>query len=398
MFHLVDARLKKWAELALEGSFNGNKPEVKLEAPVRSQSGLVISLFLLEVIHDKALARSTRPFPQPALRYLVTASGASEFAHQALGILLWNAFNIKKMWRSEVMQQLPGAEFVGDQLFQVPYHPKLELEPVPSRIWSAFDTPPQPSFILRVPMPFEWLERPLPRVTGLAEQEIHPASGMITLYGQILQQVTLSTAGDKIDEIAVRGASVELASPYRQTYTDRQGRFSLSGVPRNKQNSYVVDVRLGNGTLIPHVTLKGSGTEAVPVSINVNFLHGQLVDNNGTPIAAALIQLALPERLHTYYRERVLHGMQLPPTTPDNQVPDLAERIVNLLPDYLNPYRQVTSDPAGMFVIPAVLSDPAPKELTIITKNSKGELIERTEQFLSSGRLQDPAKLVINLV
>jgi len=401
VLHLVDARLKKWAETVLKDFPNGT-PVVRLDPPTKAQSGIVISLFLLEVVNDKALARSTRPFPQPALRYLVTASGSPEFAHQALGILLWNAYNIKQVWGSAEVQQLPGAAFVGEQLFQAPYHPKLELEPVPSRIWSAFSTPPQPSFMLRIPVPFEWLERPLPRVTGPAEMDIHPASGMVTLYGQIFQQVTVQTnngAGAKtaVQQIPVSGALVELPNPYRQVYTDRQGRFALPGVNRNRQNNYQVNLRIGNGIFIPFVPLTDSGTPDKPVNIPINFLHGQLVDANNNPIIGAQVQLTLPDRIRAVYRDRAVHMLHIDPQTPDDQIPNLEQQINNLLPDYLQPYRLVMSDQDGIFIIPAVLADPPVRQLKINAKNAKGVLIEKTETFRSNGRPDNPAQIIIKL-
>lgn len=398
MLHLVDARLKKWAEMVLEDFPNG-KPEVKLDPPSKASTGLVISLYMLQVVHDKSLARSTRPFPQPALRYLVTASGSPAFAHQALGILLWSAYNIKQVWQSAALQQLPDASFVGEQLFQAPYHPKLELEPVPSDIWSAFNAPPQPAFILQVPVPFEWLEQPLPRVTGLAEMDIHPASGFVTLHGQVFQQVSVENngAGPALEEIPIIAATVELPNPYRQVYTDRRGRFALPGVNRSQQNTYLVNLRLGNGIHIPMVPLPTSGTPETPVRIAIRFLHGQLVDSHNRPVGGAQMQLELPDRIRTTYRERVLQQLHLDPQTPDAQIPNLEQQIANLLPDYLRPYRLVTTDRDGFFIIPAVLADPPIKRLKIIARNAKGGLIESSVSFQSSGRLDAPAKIMINL-
>lgn len=391
MLHLIDARLKKWAEVVLQDFPNGT-PTVKLDAPTKAQSGIVISLFLLEVVNDKALARSTRPFPQPALRYLVTASGSPAFAHQALGILLWHAYNIKRVWYSDAIQQLPDSAYVGDELFQAPYCPKLELEPVQSRIWSAFNTTPQPSFMLRVPIPFEWLERPLPRVTGLAETNIHPASGMVTLYGQLMQHVAIRTPQDK-SPIPIPAATIELPNPYRQVYSDRQGRFVLPGVNQNRQNQYHVDIRLGNGLLIPQVPLSGSGTSENPLPITIGFIQGTLVDESQNPVAGAQVELLLPPRLRDLYSDRVRQLLQLDPQTAVSQIPNFEAELQALLPDYLRPFRLVTTDQNGRFTIPAILADPPDKQLKIRAKSKKGGLIEKTQTF----NLTNPQPIVVKL-
>ncbi|MEM7112362.1 MAG: hypothetical protein AAF614_08010 [Chloroflexota bacterium] len=397
MLHLVDARLKKWAEIVLQDFPNGT-PTVKLDAPTKSRSGVVISLFLLEVVNDKALARSTRPAPQPALRYLVTASGSPAFAHQALGILLWHAYNIKQIWFSEAVQQLPDSAYVGRSLFQAPFAPKLELEPVPSRIWSAFNAAPRPSFILQVPIPFEWLERPLPRVTGLAEMDVAPASSMVTLHGVLTQQTVHRESGQAtLVPTPIPGAAIELLNPYRQVYTDRQGRFVLSGVNQNRQNRYHIDIRLRNGTLIPRVPLSGSGSPEQPLAIDIRYLHGKLVDENDVPIVGAQVELPLPARLEALYADRVRQLLNLDPQTAVNQIANFEAERHALLPDYLRPFRLVMTDQDGIFTIPAVLAEPHDRELTIRTQNRKGVLIQKTATFSGSRDPSNPAEIVVAL-
>lgn len=398
MLNLVDARMKKWAEWALQ-DFPGRRPDVQLEAPKRSQaSQVVIHLFLLEVVNDKALAKSTRPFPQPALRYLITASGAPELAHQALGILLWRAYTIKEAWQQDEIQQLPHLGLVGNQLFKSPYPPKLELEPVPSRIWAAFNASPQPSFMLRVPIPFEWLEQTPPLVTGLATMDIRPASGMVTLYGRLTQQLALASGStQQLQETPISGATVTLSSPYRQVMTDRQGRFTLPAVTPKSSDPYWLDITLGNGIRLPHVPMTDVGTTEVPHPISIVFAKGLLLSDTGSPIAGAHIELLLPQRLNTLYREKARQQLGASPTLADDQIPELAMIANALMPDYVNPYRQVMSDSEGHFMIPALLPHPNTKEIKIMTQNKKGALIEKVETLTIGSDPNQAQPITINL-
>ena len=364
MLHLVDDRLRKWAEDAL--SSLPQAPRVTTDPPAKAQSGAVVSLYLLELVNETRLARSTRPSPQPALRYLVTVSGPTELAHQALGLLLWSAYNLKQAWRSQAIRQLPDSEQIGDLLLRAPYAPELELEPVPSRIWSAFSIPPQPSFMLRVPIPYEWLERPSPYVTQQAAVQIHPA--LITLHGRILQVVEIPPQpdGTTTQTLPLAGVSVELPAPYRQVYSDKDGRFAIPQVLATDDDAYRLNLTLSSGLILPLVELSGAGTPEQPVEIVTTLLHGQLFDVAANqPLAGAQVELALPPRVRDYYRDRARRALGIDPAVVDDQVEGLEAQIEALIPDYLKPYRLVVSDANGRFAIPGVLTQPAQKTLRI---------------------------------
>jgi hypothetical protein len=136
-------------------------------------------------------------------------------------------------------------------------HPELEVEldPLPVHTWSAFGIPPQPSFILRVPLPREWPREEVPLVSQDAIPEAVP---MTVLYGLVL--------GPR--KIPLARARVELPNLYRSTYTDAKGRFSLLGVPAAPKSKTLLIRARGQEQV---TTVAATGTLEQPIVIDLLF-------------------------------------------------------------------------------------------------------------------------------
>src|SRR4030081_1248262 len=116
-----DGRLKDWIGSVIQGA------ALSLEPPDAKKTGRGVGLYLLELIQAPPPSTTKRPPLQLALRYLITAwSDTPEDAHQMLVAMMLAA--------------MESSEF------------QVELEPVPMTTWTAFGMPPQPSFVLRVPL------------------------------------------------------------------------------------------------------------------------------------------------------------------------------------------------------------------------------------------------------
>jgi hypothetical protein len=130
----MDREIREWASAALGGAR-------VTHAPPGTDAGAAVSLYLLEMRPAPAARGAERPPQQIALRYLVTAVAAEpEEAHRVLGELVFAAMD------------RPGVDVI--------------LEPPPPEVWAAFGVPPQPSFLLEVPLRRARPEREVQRVTG----------------------------------------------------------------------------------------------------------------------------------------------------------------------------------------------------------------------------------------
>ena len=336
MIQQIDAHLAKWIKqtINIDPSF---------EVPRNAGAGLGVNLYLYEIVQDPQLARSTRPFPQPALRYLVTAYGTNApAAHEILGLLLTQA----AQEHSLAVTDAAGIE--------TSYRLELELEPMPSQIWSAFGIDPRPCFILRVQLPQDWPLRP-----AAPPAMLPPAvttKPLISLHGLIRWRNESAIA-------PVIAARAELSSPHRQAYSDSQGRFVIGPLLPNDSQQYTLDMRLPNGLSLPLLTFPGAGSPEQPNIVEITNLFGLVTDSNDQPVSGAIVTLPPPERVWRHYRRQARRAFQLDPALPDDQIP--AEHINHLLPDYLTPYRQAVTDFAGRFSIPAVLSTPSQWPLQI---------------------------------
>jgi hypothetical protein len=183
----IDHQLREWIAAVCEDV------QVSLEAPRRDEDGEGIGLYLMELVHAPPGRGSGLAPLRVTLRYLVTAwAGEPVKAHSLLGQLVFAA-----MEREDC---------------------EVELEPLSAPMWLALGVAPRPSFILRVPLERQRVERKVPRVR--TRLTVHQ-SPMRPLHGQVLGP------GD----VGIMGAQVTLPALNLVVSTDFKGRFRFPAVP-----------------------------------------------------------------------------------------------------------------------------------------------------------------------
>ncbi|MDQ5824430.1 MAG: DUF4255 domain-containing protein [Chloroflexota bacterium] len=190
MIDRVSSDLAGWLRGFLENT------GVSLSPPGQKEGSSGVSLYLLELA-DKPPSRSTdRPPLQLQLRYLVTTwAEQPEEAQRLLGEVVFAA-----MERDDF---------------------EVDLKPLPAATWTAFGTPPQPSFMLCVPLRRARPSKATPLVRKPLTIEAAPVS---SLYG-----VVVGVLGTERAPLAE--ARVELPALHLHTSTDREGRFIFATVP-----------------------------------------------------------------------------------------------------------------------------------------------------------------------
>jgi hypothetical protein len=186
-FDEVDQWLKEWVGSVLE------VPEISLGAPIGRREGRGVNLYLIELKDKPPLRTMKRPPQQLLLRYLVTTwADRPEDAHHLLGQIVFAAMD--------------NPEF------------EIDLNPVSIDAWRAFDTAPQPSFLLGVTLQRLRIE---PKERIVREPLIVKLSPFTSLHGIVLGP------GD----VPLAEARVEIPGLRLETRTDYQGRFRFSMVP-----------------------------------------------------------------------------------------------------------------------------------------------------------------------
>lgn len=187
MIDEIDQRLKAWVGQAVPGA------TVTLEPPRTARDGLGASLYLFELADDPPLRGSQRTPLQAAARFLVTTwAQKTEDAHRLLSDLLFAA--------------MESTEF------------RVELSALPAAAWSTFGLPPQPSFVLHVPLQLARPQPPVPRVRH--PLDVHPVP-LATLRGQVVGP----------DDVPLAGAHVMVEGLDARTRTDTDGYFHLATLP-----------------------------------------------------------------------------------------------------------------------------------------------------------------------
>jgi len=196
----VDGRMAAWVRDVL-----GDVP-TSFEPPgVTLPGGRSIGLYLLDFAPATSTRGDGRPPLQFRVRYLVTAwNEEASAAHDDLCELAFSA--------------LETPEF------------EVDVEPLGAAAWTAFNTPPRPSFSVRLPLR---QERPRVAVPSVRAPLVLTPSAMVPLYGVVLGP------GD----VAVAGARVELRTLGLVTLTDHQGRFRFAGAPADRALCLVVQAR-----------------------------------------------------------------------------------------------------------------------------------------------------------
>ncbi len=122
MIDQIDEKLVKWVKDPV-----GDNLTPSLGAPA-DNGALSVNLYLLELVDDPMRRSGDNPPYQPALRYLITThAGDPKDAHSLLAALLYAA--------------MENPEY------------EVDLDPVPSHLWSAFNIAPRPAFILKAHCP-----------------------------------------------------------------------------------------------------------------------------------------------------------------------------------------------------------------------------------------------------
>lgn len=226
MIEETDRQLVEWVETVVGGV------EVRLGAPVAGTKGAGVGLYLLDLLHTPPSRNSRRLSLQVSLRYLVTTRSEDPMqAHQLLGDLVFAAMESADL--------------------------EVELEPPPVQLWQAFQLPPQPCFMLRVPIR---LDRRVPeggRITQPVELRHLP---LVPLTGQVLGP------GD----VPVANAAVELPELRLATRTDIKGRFVFGAVPAGPSARHV-RIRARGHETSTEVSLDGGARE--PLTIHFHGLE-----------------------------------------------------------------------------------------------------------------------------
>jgi Pvc16 N-terminal domain len=222
----LDDRLKDWVGNVIPGA------ELCLAAPDPKKTGRGVGMYLLELVQSPAPSTTRRPPLQLALRYLITSwSDTPEDAHQMLAALMFAA--------------MENTDF------------QVELEPIPLSVWTAFDTPPLPSFILRVPMR---QERPQPQTKLVREPLKIQMSPIVGFHGVLLGP----------GEVPLADCRVELPALNLSARTDYQGRFSFPGVPSAGPKQLLVKAK---GLELPVSSEQNYPDSRTPLVIHFSLLE-----------------------------------------------------------------------------------------------------------------------------
>jgi len=221
-----DERLKNWVAGEIEGA------EVSLAVPAKERPGRGVGVYLLELMPLPAPRTDKRPPLQLSLKYLVTAwSEKPEDAHEILVQLMFAAMENKD--------------------FQV------DLEPIPLASWAAIGVPPQPSFILRVPLR---QERPEPQTKLVRELNIK-SSPLTSFHGLLVGP----------EEAPLADCRVEIPALNLSTRTDYKGRFTFPGVPAAGSKQLLVKAK---GFELPVNSEQNYPDSRAPLVIHFSPLEG----------------------------------------------------------------------------------------------------------------------------
>jgi hypothetical protein len=230
MIDQVDEDLIRWVEDTLG---HGLTPSLSAPADGKAPS---VNLYLLELVDDPLRHSSSKLPYQPALRYLVSTHAADpREAHRLLSKLLYAA--------------LESAQY------------EVDLDPIPSIIWTAFQITPRPAFILKAPLPHDRKETaailvrdPVPKMDSSAP--------IVPLHGLLLGP----------GEVPLMNARIELPNLYISATTDRKGRFTLPGVPAApSKKTLLIKARRKEKTEVVQQT----GTPDQPVIIHFDLFKSE---------------------------------------------------------------------------------------------------------------------------
>lgn len=222
-----DQRLRDWIASVLPGV------ATSLAAPDSKSAGRGIGLYLLEIVQAHVPNTLKRPLSQLTLRYLISAwSEEPEEAHQMLTDLMFAA--------------MENAEF------------QVEVDPVPLTVWSAFQMPPRPSFVLRVPLQHE---RAIPPAKRVREPMKVRWVELVGFHGLLLGP----------GEIPLSDCRVELPALGVSAMTNEHGKFYFPGVPARGPKRFVIKAK---GLELPVSSEENYPDSETPLVIHFSPLEG----------------------------------------------------------------------------------------------------------------------------
>ena len=226
MIDQIDQKLMTWMKDVM------GEIAISLEPPGRNRNGRGISVYLFELAKKPPLRGAERPPLQVALHYLVTTwADTPEAAHQILGELTFAAMAADKMAM------------------------EVDLEPLPSAFWATFNLPPQPAFILCVPLRKERSQPSTQRVR--LPLDVH-ATPITSLHGVVVGP----------EDTPLANALVELPSLQQSVYTDGNGRFRFPTVPASPP---VTRLRIRAKGLTQEMDVAQLSTDEGALVIHFNF-------------------------------------------------------------------------------------------------------------------------------
>ncbi len=224
MIELADSRLVEWIKEVL------GDPAVTLGPPGATTVRPVVSCYLLALTGAAPSRVAHTTTFGLELRYLLTTfADPPEEAHRLLSQLAFAAMG----------------------------HPDWtpDFAPLSADTWSAFNVPPQPAFVLRVPLHWERAEPPVKRV--LRPLEVQYAD-LGTFQGVLLGP------GDR----PLAYASLALQEPELATMTDEDGRFYFGAVPSQPRSRHLVILAKGQ---VFDLTVEQPSSDALPVEIRLKL-------------------------------------------------------------------------------------------------------------------------------
>lgn len=205
---------------------------VSLLAPGKIEQRPCVGLYLMDLLHAPARHDSRSVPLELTLRYLVTAwHDDPQSAHGLLARLLSAASD--------------SSDF------------DIEVQPLSSDTWTAFGVPPQPAFLIRVPLR---IQRPEPwaRPVRKRVEVLHRSLG--ALSGILLGP----------EDLPIPNARIELMGFDAKAETDGRGRFRFDAIPTTLTTRRLRILAKGR-TLMVHVAPQDD--ESKPLIIRLDQLE-----------------------------------------------------------------------------------------------------------------------------
>jgi hypothetical protein len=226
MIEAFDEQVRNWILSVAAGT------EVSLAAPNGRKPGAGVGVYLMDVMKTAPSNTTKRPVPlQLTLRYLITTwSEKPEDAHQLLVRLMFAA--------------MENEDYQVESDF-----PQVDL-------WTALGAPPQPAFLLRVPLIYER--------TAAAPKRAREIKLQSTALGS-LHGLVLGPGKTPLSDCRVEIPALRLSSS-----TDHKGRFCFTGVPGDGKTELVVKAK---GLELSVTAVGNYGDSTAPMVIDFSPLE-----------------------------------------------------------------------------------------------------------------------------